>query len=133
MTPPRANASGLLGVLGAASGFLAVAAGAFGAHALRDRVTPEHLAVFETAARYQLFHALALLLLALTWRHGAGRGERAFASAGALFVAGQLLFPGSLYALVLSGVRGWGAVTPLGGLCYLAGWVAFGVGWWRSR
>jgi uncharacterized membrane protein YgdD (TMEM256/DUF423 family) len=97
-----------------------VAAGAFGAHALRARLAPDLLAVFETAARYQMYHALALL--AVAWAGGRWPGPL-LAWAGWLFVAGTLLFSGSLYALALSGVRWLGAITPLGGVCFLAGWL----------
>jgi len=107
-------------MLGAASGFVAVAAGAFGAHALRARLAPDLLAVFETAARYQLYHALALL--AVAWVGARWPGPLPH-WAGWLFVAGTLLFSGSLYALALSGVRWLGAVTPLGGAAFLAGWI----------
>jgi uncharacterized membrane protein YgdD (TMEM256/DUF423 family) len=106
--------------LGAASGFVAVAAGAFGAHALRARLGPDLLAVFETAARYQMYHALALL--AVAWVAARWPGPLA-AWAGWLFVGGTLLFSGSLYALALSGVRWLGAITPLGGAAFLAGWI----------
>jgi uncharacterized membrane protein YgdD (TMEM256/DUF423 family) len=105
--------------LGSVSAFVSVAAGAFGAHALKLRLGPDALAVWETAARYQMVHALALLAVAqaaVSWRSPAVR------SAGWLFVAGTLLFSGSLYALALTGVRGLGAVTPLGGVAFLAGW-----------
>lgn len=105
---------------GAASAFIAVAAGAFGAHALRARLTPEMLAVFETGARYQMYHALALLVTA--W--AAGDGNRCATWAGRLFIAGTILFSFSLYALALSGVRVLGAITPFGGVAFLAGWVA---------
>jgi uncharacterized membrane protein YgdD (TMEM256/DUF423 family) len=84
--------------------------------------------VFETGARYQLFHALALLGVALALDRAP---SRALTAAGWLFVAGQIVFPGSLYALALSGTRAWGAVTPLGGLLYLAGWLALTVGFAR--
>lgn len=107
------------GVAGAALGFLGVAAGAFGAHALRATLPPDRLQIFETGARYQLIHAVALIVVALALERAA---SRAAAAAGWLFLAGQVIFAGSLYALALSGVRAWGAVTPLGGLCYLAGW-----------
>ncbi len=111
-------------MLGAISGALAVAAGAFGAHALRTRLSAEMLAVFETAARYQMYHALGLALAAWV----AYRFPGAAASwAGWLFVAGTVLFSGSLYALTLSGVRGLGAVTPLGGVAFIAGWIALAV------
>ena len=105
--------------LGSASALLGVAAGAFGAHGLRDRLSAEMLAVYETAVRYQLFHALALLAVAWAVRRWPGP---ATAAAGWLFVAGTLLFSGSLYALSLSGVRWLGAITPLGGLAFLVGW-----------
>jgi len=111
----------LFGFLGALTGFVGVAAGAFGAHALRTRLPADLLQVFETGARYQLIHALALVLVAVALE----RGPRApLAIAGWLFVAGQIVFPCSLYALALSGSRLWGAVTPLGGLGYLAGWAS---------
>jgi len=106
--------------LGSASAFLAVAAGAFGAHGLRARLAPDLLAVFETAARYQMYHALALL--AVAW--AASRWPGALPQwAGWLFVAGTVLFSGSLYLLALSGVRWLGAITPLGGAAFLAGWI----------
>lgn len=113
------------GVLGALSAFIAVLAGAFGAHALRTQLAPDLLQVFETGARYQLFHALALILVALTLERMPGRALRA---AGVLFVAGTVLFSGSLYALALTGVRAFGAITPFGGLCLLGGWIAMAVG-----
>jgi uncharacterized membrane protein YgdD (TMEM256/DUF423 family) len=107
--------------LGALSAAVSVAAGAFGAHALRARLAPELLAVFETGARYQMFHALGLV--AAAWASARFPGA-APAWAGWLFVAGTVLFSGSLYALALSGVRVLGAVTPLGGVAFIAGWVA---------
>ena len=108
--------------LGAIVAGLGVAIGAFGAHGLRAQVTPERLAVFETGVRYHLVHALAILAAA-----GAAYVAPASAAprwAGALFTAGVLLFSGSLYLLVLTGVTAWGAVTPIGGVAFLAGWVA---------
>ena len=107
--------------LGCVFGLVAVAAGAFGAHALRARLPADLLAVFETAARYQMVHALALLAVALV---AARAPSRAASAAGWLFAAGIVVFSGSLYALALTGVRVLGAITPLGGLCFLAGWVA---------
>ena len=106
--------------LGAASALIAVGAGAFGAHALRARLAPDLLAVFETAARYQMYHAFGLLVAAWAVTRWPGPWP---ARAGWLFAAGTLLFSGSLYALALSGVRWLGAITPLGGLAFLAGWV----------
>jgi uncharacterized membrane protein YgdD (TMEM256/DUF423 family) len=105
--------------LGAVSAALAVAAGAFGAHALRARLAPDQLAVFETAARYHMFHALGLL--AVAWAASRFPGA-AVAWAGWLLLAGTVLFSGSLYALALTGVRALGAVTPLGGVAFVAGW-----------
>jgi uncharacterized membrane protein YgdD (TMEM256/DUF423 family) len=107
--------------LGGLSGFLGVAAGAFGAHALKSRLSPDLLAVFETGARYQLIHALGLV--AAAWVSSRFPGPPG-PIAGWLFLAGTVLFSGSLYGLALTGVRGLGAVTPVGGLCFLAGWLA---------
>ena len=110
-------------LLASVMGFIAVAAGAFGAHALRARLDPGDLVIFETAVRYQLVHAVALIGVAWVWSRWPGG---AAAAAGWLFVAGTVVFSGSLYVLVLTGQRGWGAVTPLGGLAFLAGWIALG-------
>ncbi len=107
--------------LGAISALVAVAAGAFGAHALRDRLAPEMLSVFEVGARYHMYHALALL--AAAWAVGRWPGGAAVA-AGWLFVAGTVVFSGSLYLLALTGQRWLGAVTPLGGLAFILGWAA---------
>jgi uncharacterized membrane protein YgdD (TMEM256/DUF423 family) len=106
--------------LGAVSAFVAVAAGAFGAHALRARLSPELLAVFETGARYQMYHALGLIAAAWAAARWPGALPQA---AGWLFLAGTVLFSGSLYALALSGVRWLGAITPLGGVAFLVGWI----------
>jgi uncharacterized membrane protein YgdD (TMEM256/DUF423 family) len=117
--PVRYRADMIWTVVGAVSGFLAVALGAFAAHGLHGRLAPDALAIFETGARYQLAHALALVALGF----GADRLRPGDARAvGALFAAGSVLFAGSLYALALTGVRAWGALTPLGGLAFLAGW-----------
>lgn len=105
--------------LGALSAGISVAAGAFGAHGLRARVSPEMLAVFETGARYQMYHALGLLAVAWAASRWPATGV---GTAGWLFVAGTLLFSGSLYLLALGAPRWLGAVTPVGGLCFLAGW-----------
>jgi uncharacterized membrane protein YgdD (TMEM256/DUF423 family) len=111
-------------ILGALSGFLSVAAGAFGAHALRDRLADNYLAVFETAARYQMYHALALLAVGLLMYRWPGPSLQ---WAGWLFVAGTVLFSGSLYTLALTGTRWLGAITPLGGVAFLAGWICLAV------
>jgi len=106
--------------VGALSALVSVAAGAFGAHALRGRLTPEYLTVFETAARYQMYHALGLL--AVAWAITRWPGALPV-WAGWLFVAGTVLFSGSLYILALTATRWWGAITPLGGVAFLAGWL----------
>ena len=116
-------------VLGAVSGFIAVAAGAFGAHSLRDRLTPEYLSVFETGARYQMYHALALLAVAWAVERGGGNSAQ---WAGWLFVIGTVLFSGSLYGLALTGNRWLGAITPLGGVAFLAGWICLALSWRSS-
>jgi len=115
--------------LGAASGFVAVAAGAFGAHALKARLSPEMLAVFEVGVRYQMFHALALL--AVAWAVGRWPGPAATA-AGWFFVVGTALFSGTLYLLALSGTRWLGAITPIGGAAFLAGWACLAWAAWRG-
>jgi uncharacterized membrane protein YgdD (TMEM256/DUF423 family) len=105
--------------LGSLAALLAVAAGAFGAHALRDRVPLERLDTFELAARYQMYHALGLLAAAwATTRWPAGTTT----AAGWFFVAGILIFSGSVYALALGGPRWLGAITPIGGTAFLLGW-----------
>lgn len=124
-------------VIGAVSGFLGVAAGAFGSHALRAKLPPERLATFEIAVRYQLWHALALFAAVLVgllrfWHPSpiyelvVAEGAMGWpaALAGWLFVAGTVLFSGSLYALAITGARRWGAVAPIGGTCLLLGWLA---------
>jgi uncharacterized membrane protein YgdD (TMEM256/DUF423 family) len=116
--------------LGAASAFLAVAAGAFGAHSLRGRLSADLLAVFETAARYQIYHALALFAVAWAatrWPSGSIQW------AGWLFLIGTILFSGSLYALSLTGTRWLGAITPLGGLAFLGGWILLAISVWQHR
>ena len=110
----------LAGVFGA----LGVAAGAFGAHALQGKVEPRMLEVFETAARYQMYHALALL--GASWL--AGQTQSTSASvAGWAFVVGILVFSGSLYVMVFSGLKWLGAITPIGGTAFIVGWIALAV------
>jgi uncharacterized membrane protein YgdD (TMEM256/DUF423 family) len=106
--------------VGAFSAMLSVAAGAFGAHALRERLGSESLAIFETAARYQMYHALGLIAAAWTVTRWPGTWSH---WSGWLFITGTVLFSGSLYALALSGIRWLGAITPLGGVAFLAGWL----------
>lgn len=111
--------------LAALSGFFAVALGAFGAHALKQRLSADMLAVYETAVQYHFYHTLALVAVALLAIYGV-QGSLLKAS-GWLFFVGLILFSGSLYALALSGVKILGAITPLGGLCFLAGWLCLAV------
>ena len=115
--------------LGAVLAMIGVAAGAFGAHALKSRLTPDMLAVFEVGVRYQLVHALALLAVAWAITRWPGR---AALYAGALFIAGIVLFSGSLYLLALTGERSLGAITPVGGVAFLAGWACLAWAAWRS-
>ncbi|MEX2582910.1 MAG: DUF423 domain-containing protein [Gemmatimonadota bacterium] len=116
-------------ILGALLAFLAVAAGAFGAHALRERVAADLLPVFETGARYHMYHALALF--AVAW--ASNQWPSALTSAaGWLFVLGIVIFSGSLYVLALTGIRWLGAITPLGGVAFLAGWLCLALAAWRS-
>lgn len=115
--------------LGALSAGMAVALGAFGAHALKTWLDANLLAVLETGVRYQMTHALALLAVAWAWSRWPGS---LLLASGWLFVAGTLLFSGSLYALSLSGIRGLGAVTPLGGAAWLAAWLCLAWAAWRG-
>lgn len=116
-------------LLAAFFGFTGVALGAFAAHGLKHRLSAEYLAVFQTGVQYQLLHALALLGLALLVAH---LPRRLLAVAGGLFVAGILLFSGSLYLLTLSGLGRLGLITPLGGLAFLAGWACLALAAWRA-
>ena len=115
--------------LGALSALCSVAAGAVGAHGLRARLDPDLLAVFETGARYQMYHALGLIGLGLAITRGP---HPALTWAGVLFVVGTVLFSGSLYALSLSGIRWLGAITPIGGVAWLIGWAAMAWGVLRA-
>jgi uncharacterized membrane protein YgdD (TMEM256/DUF423 family) len=125
LNPQKESMDRLMFAVGCISALISVAAGAFGAHSLKTRISPDLLAVFETGARYQMYHALALLAAGLA----AGRWPgAAIQIAGWCFVAGTVLFSGSLYILVLSGQRWLGAVTPLGGIAFLAGWLALAYG-----
>lgn len=112
-------------LIGSLAGFLGVAAGAFGAHGLRNRLSPDMLSVFETAVRYQMYHVFALLMTAAVI--GRAGDARLLTIAGWSFFAGVVLFSGSLYALALTGVSGLGAITPLGGLAFLVGWACLGI------
>lgn len=110
--------------VGAVMGFVGVSLGAFGAHGLRGRLSPEMLAVFETGVRYQLYHALAIIAVAVLMTRLDGR---AAVAAAWCFTAGIVVFSGSLYALTLTGITVLGAITPIGGLAFLAGWILLAV------
>jgi uncharacterized membrane protein YgdD (TMEM256/DUF423 family) len=124
MSDPR---SGWIAI-GAVNAALAVAAGAFAAHGLRDRLDARALEVFETGARYHMYHALALIAAGLV-ASSAARGAQ---TAGWIFQVGIVLFSGSLYALALTGAKGLGAITPLGGLAFLVGWLWLAWAAWRG-
>ena len=115
--------------LGSLSAFLAVALGAFGAHALKARLDADLLAVFEIGVRYQMAHALALL--AVAWACTRWPGS-AVSTSGWLFVAGTVIFSGSLYALALTGARWLGAITPIGGVAWLAAWLCLAWAAWKA-
>jgi|SRR5882724_1223130 len=114
--------------LGALSAFIGVALGAFAAHGLKARLAADMLALFETGVRYQMYHALGLLAVGWACTRWPGWAPT---SSGWLFVAGTLLFSGSLYGLALTGERWLGAITPLGGLAFLAGWLCLAWGVYR--
>ena len=114
--------------LGALSGCLAVAAGAFAAHALRARLGPEMVDVFQTGATYQMYHALALVAVGMLLARFSSDGSTWLTASGWLFLAGSILFSGSLYLLALSGTTWLGAITPLGGVAFLLAWLALAVG-----
>ena len=114
-------------VLGSAAALLAVAAGAFAGHLLKQRLDAALFEIFEVGTRYHMYHALALLATA----RACNRWPWSIA-AGWCFVAGLVLFCGSLYALSLTGVRTLGAITPLGGLAFMAGWLCLGLGAWKA-
>ena len=114
-------------IAGAISGGLGVALGAFAAHGLRNRLAPDMLAVFEAGVRYQMYHALALL--AAGWVGARWPGASATA-AGWLFIAGTVIFSGTLYLLSVTGLRWLGALTPFGGLAFIAGWLALAWSAW---
>lgn len=118
MTPPHFDR--LFFMLGCISAAISVAAGAFGAHGLKNVLTSDMLEVYETAVRYQMYHAFGLIVVALTTAIATSRGIK---MAGWLFAAGTVLFSGSLYVLTLTNMKWLGAVTPLGGLAFIAGWL----------
>jgi uncharacterized membrane protein YgdD (TMEM256/DUF423 family) len=111
--------------IGAALGFLGVAIGAFGAHGLRGRLSPEMLAVFEIGVRYQMYHVFALLFVAAAI--GRTPRTRVLDISGYAFLAGVIIFSGSLYALALTATPLFGAITPIGGLAFLIGWACLAI------
>ena len=117
-----------LAALGAINALIAVAAGAFGAHALKTRLDARRFDIFETAARYQMYHALGMI--AAAWL--ASRGLALAATGGWVMLGGVVVFSGSLYALALSGENWLGAITPIGGLALITGWALVGVAAWRA-
>jgi len=115
--------------LGSVSAFIAVALGAFAAHGLKSRLEPALLVAFETGVRYQMYHALALLAVAWACTRWPGTAVN---TSGWLFVTGTVLFSGSLYALSLTGIRWLGAITPVGGIAFLAGWLCLAWTAWKA-
>lgn len=127
----------ILFLLGSISGGIGVALGAFGAHALKAHLTPDMLGTFETGVRYQMYHALALLAASLAVTQSPASTHPSSAGlarlAGWLFVAGTLLFSGSLYLLALTGRKWLGAITPFGGVAFLAGWLCLALSVLQSK
>jgi uncharacterized membrane protein YgdD (TMEM256/DUF423 family) len=116
-------------LIGSIAASISVLAGAFGAHGLAD-VLGDRADVYETAARYHMYHALAIILVGILFRR---YRSRAVMMAGWLFLAGVLVFSGSLYVLAISGVAAWGAITPFGGVLFVLAWILLGTGVWRAR
>lgn len=114
---------------GAVNGALAVMAGAFGAHGLKTRLSPELLATWNTGAEYQMYHALALVLAGVM---AGAAPTQTLQAAGVALLAGIVLFSGSLYVLALSGIKVLGAVTPVGGVAFIAGWLLLAYSAWRG-
>ena len=117
-------------ILASILGGLAVALGAFGAHALKTRLSPDMLQIFETGVRYHFYHALALGLVVVAMQYWPKTNLPTIA--GWLFIVGIVIFSGSLYILSTSGVRWWGAITPIGGVAFIAGWACLAFAAWRG-
>ena len=111
---------------------LAVGAGAFASHALKEKLTERALEIFETGARYQMYHALALLMVALLLTR-AETSQNFLTASGSAFIVGIALFSGSLYALSLSGIKWLGAITPLGGVAFIVGWGCLAIAAWGFK
>lgn len=116
--------------IGCVAAGLSVMLGAFGAHALRDRLGPQILAIYETGVRYQVYHAIALLIVGLL-RGNTPQSSPWLDAAGWLFTAGIVIFSGSLYLLSVTGARWLGAITPAGGLAFIGGWALLAIWVWR--
>ncbi len=119
-------------MLAAFVGFLAVALGAFGAHSLKSHISPEMLRIYQTAVQYQMFHCGALLFTGLLLHLGGG-GSRLLLSTAWFFLFGLLLFCGSLYGMAITGIRWLGAITPLGGMSFMAGWACLVIFMYRAK
>ncbi|MCL1146015.1 DUF423 domain-containing protein [Shewanella sp. 10N.261.52.F9] len=117
-------------LLAALSGFIAVALGAFGAHGLKNVAPPELIAIFNLGVEYQFYHTFALIAVAFA---GHWLKSRLLDWAGYMFIAGMILFSGSLYMYALIGAKWTGPVTPIGGVCFLLGWLFIAVAVWRNR
>lgn len=117
-------------IVGSLSAFLSVALGAFAAHGLKNRLSPEMLSIFEVGVRYHMYHAFALLAVGLALMRWSGAS---LIGAGWLFVAGTIIFSGSLYLLSLTGARWLGAITPIGGAAFLLGWLFLAWGIWQGK
>ncbi|NIR29991.1 MAG: DUF423 domain-containing protein [Gammaproteobacteria bacterium] len=117
-------------ILGGVNAVLVVVLGAFGAHGLKERLASDALAIYETAVQYHFYHALGLLVVGLVGWHLTGSGLLKWS--GWLMLGGIVLFSGSLYAVSLSGQRWLGAVTPFGGVAFIAAWLAFAAALWRT-
>lgn len=117
-------------LIAAINGFLAVALGAFGAHSLRQRLSADLLAVYQTGVQYHFYHTLALLLVAALMLHWPQSNSLRWSAL--LFCIGMLVFSGSLYVLSITGIRWLGAITPLGGVAFLAGWIMLALAVWKA-
>lgn len=118
--------------LAAIFGGLSVAAGAFASHALKEKLSERAMEIFETGARYQMYHALALLMVALLLSR-AEAAQTTLIAAGVAFIVGVMIFSGSLYTLSLTNIKWLGAITPLGGAAFLVGWSCLAVAAWSFK
>jgi len=126
----KPNAARLIIAIGAFNAFIAVAAGAFAAHGLKDILSTEYLSTFKTAANYQLLHGIGLILIGILNKQNTGRCNTV---AAVFMFAGIILFSGSLYALTLSGIKWLGIITPFGGICFLIAWLSLGFNYLFSK